>query len=82
MAPLAQVSTLLVAMATESYSLTMHGPVPTGKTMTANAVANYLGKKVLLVTVSVMLDKDLTKVSPQYVAFCIALEQGVNSLRF
>ena len=35
----------------------------TGKTMTANAVANYLHKKVLLVTVSVLLEKDLTKVS-------------------
>jgi len=31
--------------------------------MTANAVANYLHKKVLLVTVSVLLEKDLTKVS-------------------
>lgn len=31
--------------------------------MTANAVANYLEKRVLLVTVSLLLDKDLTKVS-------------------
>ena len=30
--------------------------------MTANAVANYLKKKVLLVTMSLLLDKDLTKV--------------------
>ena len=30
--------------------------------MTANAVANYLGKKVLLVTVSLLTEKDLTKV--------------------
>lgn len=30
--------------------------------MTANAVANYLKKKILLVTVSVMMDKDFTKV--------------------
>ncbi len=30
--------------------------------MTANAVANYLGKKVLLVTVSALLEKDLTRV--------------------
>ena len=35
----------------------------TGKTMTANAVANYLKKKILLVTVSVMMERDLTKVS-------------------
>ena len=34
----------------------------TGKTMTANAVANYLKKKILLVTVSVMMERDLTKV--------------------
>lgn len=33
-----------------------------GKTMTANAVANYLTKKILLVTVSVMMERDLTKV--------------------
>ena len=33
-----------------------------GKTMTANAVANYLKKKILLVTVSVMMERDLTKV--------------------
>lgn len=39
-----------------------YNPLP-GKTMTANAVANYLHKKVLLVTVSVLLEKDLTKVS-------------------
>ena len=30
--------------------------------MTANAVANHLQKKVLLVTVSVLVEKDLTKV--------------------
>ena len=30
--------------------------------MTANAVANYLKKKILLVTVSVMIERDLTKV--------------------
>ena len=30
--------------------------------MTANAVANYLKKKILLVTVSVMMERDLTKV--------------------
>jgi hypothetical protein len=30
--------------------------------MTANAVANYLTKKILLVTVSVMMERDLTKV--------------------
>ncbi len=30
--------------------------------MTANAVANYLGKKVLLVTVSALLEKDLSRV--------------------
>lgn len=30
--------------------------------MTANAVANYLKKKILLVTISLLLDKDLTKV--------------------
>lgn len=34
----------------------------TGKTMTANAVANYLNKKILLITVSVMVERDLTKV--------------------
>ena len=30
--------------------------------MTANAVANYLSKKVLLVTISALMDRDLTKV--------------------
>lgn len=30
--------------------------------MTANAVANYLKKKILLVTISQVLEKDLTKV--------------------
>ena len=33
-----------------------------GKTMTANAVADYLKKKVLMVTVSLLLDKEITKV--------------------
>ena len=31
--------------------------------MTANAVANYLKKKILLITVSLLTDKELTKVS-------------------
>ena len=30
--------------------------------MTANALASYLKKKVLLVTVSVVMERDLTKV--------------------
>ena len=34
--------------------------------MTANAVANYLKKKILLVTVSVMIERDLTKVCVGY----------------
>ena len=34
----------------------------TGKTMTANAVANYLGKKLLLVTVSLLTESQITKV--------------------
>ena len=33
-----------------------------GKTMTANAVAHCLSKKVLLVTVSALTDRDVTKV--------------------
>lgn len=33
-----------------------------GKTMTANAVANFLGKKVLLLTVSLLAERELTKV--------------------
>lgn len=33
--------------------------------MTANAVANFLKKKVLLVTVSVMTERELSKVSDQ-----------------
>ena len=36
--------------------------VAVGKTMTANAVANYLNKKVLLISLSLVIDKDLTKV--------------------
>ena len=31
--------------------------------MTANAVASYLGKKVLLVTVSALMERELTKVT-------------------
>ena len=34
--------------------------------MTANAVANYLKKKILLVTVSFMLDKNFKTVSAIY----------------
>ena len=37
--------------------------------MTANAVANYLKKKILLVTVSVMMERDLTKVLVIYGLF-------------
>ena len=33
-----------------------------GKTMTANAVADHLKKKVLLITLSLVIEKDLTKV--------------------
>ena len=40
----------------QSYSLYA------GKTMTANAVANFLGKKVLLLTVSLLAERELTKV--------------------
>ena len=43
-----------------------------GKTMTANAVANYLKKKILLVTVSVMVERDLTKVCLA-VCYCISI---------
>ena len=42
--------------------LLFYGPSGTGKTMTANAVANHLGKKVLLVTVSALVEKDFSKV--------------------
>ena len=45
----------------DMYQNTMHISC-VGKTMTANAVANYLKKKILLVTVSVMMERDLTKV--------------------
>lgn len=37
-----------------------------GKTMTANAVANYLCKKLLLVTVSILTEAQLTKVTKNY----------------
>ena len=33
-----------------------------GKTMTANAVANHLKKKLLLVTVSLLTESQITKV--------------------
>ena len=42
--------------------LLFYGTSGTGKTMTANAVASHLGKKVLLVTVSALVERDFTKV--------------------
>ena len=36
--------------------------LPTGKTMTANAVAKHLNKKILLVTVSLLNETQITKV--------------------
>ena len=62
MAHLAQVCTLNVIYLL-MYCLHELSPYLTaGKTMTANAVANYLKKKILLVTISLLLDKDITKV--------------------
>ena len=43
--------------------LLFYGPSGTGKTMTANAVSLHLGMKVLLVTVPLVLENQLTKVS-------------------
>lgn len=45
----------------QGLCLLFYGPSGTGKTMTANALASYLKKKVLLVTVSVVMERDLTK---------------------
>ena len=52
----------------DTYQNTMHISCA-GKTMTANAVANYLKKKILLVTVSVMMERDLTKVLLTWLLF-------------
>ena len=46
----------------QGLCLLFYGPSGTGKTMTANAVASHLGKKVLLVTVSALTERDVTKV--------------------
>ncbi len=49
-----------------------------GKTMTANAVASYLKKKILLVTVSLLLDKEISKVSVRVIFYvtCHSLSIG------
>ena len=52
----------------------------TGKTMTANAVANYLGKKLLLVTVSLLTDNQINKVLISTLVF-IYLNQHFSSFR-
>ena len=53
-------------ISTHGYSrglcLLFYGPSGTGKTMTANAVSRHLSKKVLLVTVPLLLENQLTKV--------------------
>jgi SpoVK/Ycf46/Vps4 family AAA+-type ATPase len=52
-------------LSTHGYSkglcLLFYGPSGTGKTMTANAIASHLGKKLLLVTVSILTEAQLTK---------------------
>ena len=58
----------------EVYTVINHS---VGKTMTANAVANYLGKKLLLVTVSILTEAQLTKVKTMTELFDIFCSQRI-----